>query len=108
MQMESGVAHWVWGPKQESIEISIAPADLTSTLVMAGEAARWEAAEGYWLPRPRLRGDDCPAAPTQEPAPQLQAIAEGMAPGLNAAQGAAAPGAELSRDHSRDADVSSC
>jgi hypothetical protein len=73
-QMEAGVAQWTWGPKHEKIEISITPADLTHTIVTADEAARWEAAEGYWLPRPWLKSDDCPATHAPAPSSALQAV----------------------------------
>lgn len=60
-RQQAGAPGWKWGPGRQTIEISIEPEDLTGTLVAGDEATRWETAEGYWLSRPWLRTDDCPA-----------------------------------------------
>lgn len=68
---EDGVAHWAWGPRQETIEISLTPADWTSELIVGDDALRWEAAEGFWLTHPWLRTGDCPAAHEGGAAPPI-------------------------------------
>lgn len=65
----AGVASWAWGPREETIEISLTPADWTGDLVVGEDALRWEAAEGFWLTHPWLRTENCPAANHGEAAP---------------------------------------
>lgn len=57
----AGAARLAWGRDHKTLEISLAPADWTTAPVLAGETA-WEAAEGYWLTRPWLQTEGCPAA----------------------------------------------
>jgi hypothetical protein len=73
-QMEEGVASWAWGSTPKTIVLSIAPADLTHSLVTPDEAGRWEAAEGYWLTRPWMRADNCPAVRETVPTGRLEAV----------------------------------
>ena len=61
-QAQQGVAHWTWNPREKSMEISLTPTDLTASVVTPDESERWEAAEGFWIVRPWLRAEGCPAA----------------------------------------------
>jgi hypothetical protein len=79
-QAEDGVAGWRWGPKEQTIEISLTPIDWTSQLVVGEDAARWEAAEGYWITLPWLRTEDCPARRAPAAAPPAPAPAATPAP----------------------------
>lgn len=64
-----GRARWAWDARRQAIEISLTPADWTTAPVLAGTAVgpagagRWEAVEGFWLTRPWLLTDGCPAPP---------------------------------------------
>ena len=62
-----GQARWAWDKAHKAIEISLTPADWTAAPVMAGasgaKGAHWEAVEGFWLTRPWLRSEACPAPP---------------------------------------------
>jgi hypothetical protein len=68
---EPGVASATWDPKAKSVDISLVPADVSGLLIVGEDAARWEAAEGYWITHPWLRSGDCPAARPSEAAPQV-------------------------------------
>lgn len=57
-----GLAAWSWGARRQSLRLSLAPADWSESPLLAGGADGWEAAEGFWLPRPWLRQDGCPGA----------------------------------------------
>lgn len=57
-----GVAAWTWGERRQTLKLTLAPADWSSSPLLAGRADGWEAAEGFWLPRPWLRQDGCPGA----------------------------------------------
>jgi hypothetical protein len=72
--VSAGVASWAWGREQQTIEISLTPADWTGATVLTGEGKLWEAVEGYWLTRPWLRTDGCPAGAASP------ADADGMTP----------------------------
>lgn len=64
-----GLAHWSWGQDRKSIQISMTPGDWTeSSLVRPMQSAEtpgggpaWEAVEGFWIPRPWLASEACPA-----------------------------------------------
>jgi hypothetical protein len=59
-----GLAQWTWGPQQKTIKLSLTPADWTKSPLIAapqGEAP-WEAAEGFWIARPWMTAETCPAA----------------------------------------------
>jgi len=57
-----GVAAWAWGERRQTVKLNLAPADWSDSPLLAGRADGWEAAEGFWLPRPWLRQDGCPGA----------------------------------------------
>ncbi|CAN7413305.1 hypothetical protein LJR219_002620 [Phenylobacterium sp. LjRoot219] len=62
----AGLARWKWGPRQSSIELSLRPEDWTEAPIVAGDDAHWEAVEGFWLARPWLRAEGCPAVTAGE------------------------------------------
>jgi len=66
----AGVANWTWGKDQKTFEVSLTPADWTSAPALEGETT-WEAAEGYWLTRPWLQAEGCPAPRASIPAPPV-------------------------------------
>ncbi|WP_312596319.1 hypothetical protein [Brevundimonas sp.] len=77
-----GVAGWSWGERRQTLKLNLAPADWRASPLLAGGADGWEAAEGFWLPRPWLRQDGCsgvlsdPAAADTPPAsPQTVGLA---------------------------------
>jgi hypothetical protein len=55
-----GQARWKWNAKKTAIELSLRPADWTEAPIMGG-GEHWEAVEGFWLVRPWLRDEGCPA-----------------------------------------------
>lgn len=86
-----GQARWAWDKARKAIEISLTPADWTAAPVLAGASgadSHWEAVEGFWLTRPWLRADGCPAPPilpvtpagqTPPPVPPAAAPVAGLA-----------------------------
>ena len=84
-----GLAHWRWGPDQESIRLSLSPADWIDAPLMQGAVVvedaepqpnQWEAVEGLWIARPWLASEDCPASAlsasiSAPPSPQTTGIA---------------------------------
>lgn len=84
-----GLAHWRWGPDQESIRLSLSPADWIDAPLMQGAVVaegtepqpnQWEAVEGMWIARPWLASEDCPdatlsASISAPPSPQTTGIA---------------------------------
>lgn len=83
-QTRDGIAHWQWGDDQTSIRLSMSPEDSLDSPLMAGAAGvsengspenTWEAVEGFWIERPWLATESCPAASlstsiTAPPTPQ--------------------------------------
>jgi len=57
----SGLAAWSWGDRRQSQKLILAPADWTTSPLIAGGAESWEGADGLWLARPWLRSEACPA-----------------------------------------------
>lgn len=66
-----GLAQWTWGQGQTSIRLSMTPGDWIASPLVAGAVVTddgpspdnaWEAVEGFWIARPWLAGDVCPAA----------------------------------------------
>jgi hypothetical protein len=65
----AGLATWTWGPRNQTIEIALQPADWTGDLGTSdGDGDAPEAIEGFWLARPWMRTDGCPAAAVDLPA----------------------------------------
>jgi len=66
----AGLATWSWGQKNRTIELRLQPADWKAGPPAGAIAAEpsWEAVEGFWLTRPWLRADGCPAQHTASPA----------------------------------------
>ena len=58
----NGLAAWSRAPQRGTVQLTLAPGDWTHSPLIAGGADTWEAAEGFWLPRPWLRADGCPGA----------------------------------------------
>lgn len=58
-QREPGLASSSWSEPRDTIEITLKPADWTQAPVAA--SGQWEAVEGFWINRPWLRTDGCPA-----------------------------------------------
>jgi hypothetical protein len=56
-----GLAAASWGPERRTVRLTLSPGDWTASPLIAGGAETWEAAEGFWLNRPWLRTDGCPA-----------------------------------------------
>jgi hypothetical protein len=58
-----GLAAWTWGPDRKSIELRMTPSEWTGSamLAKAGAPEKWEAVEGFWIPRPWLASETCPA-----------------------------------------------
>ncbi len=55
-----GLASSTWGPRNQTIELALEPADWTRELGPSDNDAV-EAIEGFWLARPWMRSDGCPA-----------------------------------------------
>jgi len=80
---DAGRADWKWNAEKTAIELSLRPADWTQAPIMAGDDG-WEAVEGFWLVRPWLREEGCPAiaaggAPTEEAPPPASPQTAGLA-----------------------------
>lgn len=69
MEPSPGVGGWRWGDRHQTIEIALTPADWRGAPQFAQAGAAWEEVEGFWLPRPWLRDEGCPAARAATPAP---------------------------------------
>lgn len=59
----SGLASWTPGADGKTIELKLTPGDWTGSALIAGgaDAPTWEAVEGFWIPRPWLASESCPA-----------------------------------------------
>lgn len=69
-----GLAEWQWSDDGRSQILSLRPADWTrSRLVGATDASEWERVDGYWIPRPWLASDACPATPSATAPPDSPA-----------------------------------
>lgn len=82
-----GLARAAFGRDRKTLQLSLAPADWTQAPLAAGGGETWESVEGFWLPRPWIRTDECPAVPTtatgeleaSEVVPQASAQTVGLA-----------------------------
>lgn len=59
----AGVGQWAWGPDRKTIELTMTPADWTASamIAQAGAGTTWEAIEGFWIARPWIASEACPA-----------------------------------------------
>lgn len=81
---EPGLARWSRSDDNKTIQLSLTPGDWTDSALIAAPrgaraAATWEAVEGFWVPRPWMAAETCPAAPTDplltgEPAASPQTL----------------------------------
>jgi len=58
-----GLAGWSWRPDKKTIQMSMTPGDWTGSALLAGTGAadKWEAIEGFWVPRAWLTSESCPS-----------------------------------------------
>jgi len=73
---DTGVPSWTWGPDRETILIRVAPQDWLGSGLLArkdGTAAveDWEAAEGFWVPKPWTDAETCPSKRSADPSVDL-------------------------------------
>lgn len=66
-----------WGDRRQSLKLSLAAGDWSQSVLIAGDAETWEAAEGFWLTRPWLRAEGCPV-PHGDPLAQDQSSPQTM------------------------------
>lgn len=64
-RFDDGLPRWTWGRDRETIQISVAPQDwLRSGLIVGSDEESsdedWEAAEGFWIPKPWTDAESCP------------------------------------------------
>jgi hypothetical protein len=59
---EPGVAHWRRADDGKGIQLRMLPADwkAAAMITQAGAGDKWEAVEGFWIPRPWLASESCP------------------------------------------------
>ena len=75
-----GLAQWRVGDGGKTIALTLTPADWTEAAWLGGAGdGRWEAVEGYWIPRPWLAAETCPKVTgdplaTALPAPSPQTL----------------------------------
>ena len=74
----AGLATVSWSEDRKSLKLSLTPGDWSQSALIAGDAETWEAAEGFWLARPWLRTDGCPAVHQSDPSVQAQPSAQTM------------------------------
>lgn len=79
-----GLAGWTWGADRKAIQLRMAPSDWTGSAMLAeaGTSDKWEAVEGFWIPRPWLASETCPAVrtdPLQTGAPPASPQTVGLA-----------------------------
>lgn len=86
----AGLASWAWGPRNQTIELALQPADWTAELTFGQEDAA-EAIEGFWLARPWMRTDGCPAVTSPAPVAAIEVVAPTKAPTQKAAPSKAGP-----------------
>ena len=58
-----GLAGSTLGAGGRTLKLALAPGDWTASPPFADAVGAWEAAEGFWLSWPWLRGDGCPGVP---------------------------------------------
>ena len=93
-------------PDRKTLQLSLSPADLTESPLILDGGQTWESVEGFWLQRPWIRTDDCPALPTpvegETPSPAVNTGAtETPAPSVGLAAVFETHGSRLSRRNGR-------
>lgn len=65
-QSDSSQASWRYGPEGKTIRITVSPGDWTGTNLARelGGPQAFERIEGYWIPRPWIKSEGCPAVRT--------------------------------------------
>lgn len=68
----AGLAHWSWTDDGKAIELNMTPGDWAVSTLIAGtdNTPDWEAVEGFWIPRPWIVSEDCPAVVQSPATPQ--------------------------------------
>jgi hypothetical protein len=57
-----GTARWSWGPDRKTIRLGLTPGDWTRSALIAGaDPVSWEAVEGFWISKPWMMAQGCPA-----------------------------------------------
>ena len=75
-----GQATVYWAKDGQSLKFSLAPADWLRSGLIGNDDSSLEAAEGFWLERPWLRTEACPAiAPGASPSSQASPQTSGLA-----------------------------
>lgn len=64
---EDGLGGLSWADERQSLKATLTPADWTASPLLASEADVWELVEGFWLTRPWLRAEGCPAPRSDAP-----------------------------------------
>jgi hypothetical protein len=59
----AGLAEWSWGKERKSIKLVMAPLDWVGSALLGANSVskKWDAVEGFWIPRPWLASETCPA-----------------------------------------------
>ncbi|MFJ6025469.1 hypothetical protein ACIQC9_12835 [Brevundimonas sp. NPDC092305] len=85
-----GLASWRWSEDRRSQILSLRPVDWTrSSLLGVSGDPMWDRADGYWIARPWLASDDCPAAsPSTTSSPTVESGNQGASPPIEAQIGA--------------------
>ncbi|WBT07203.1 hypothetical protein PFY01_05820 [Brevundimonas vesicularis] len=75
-----GLATVAWAKDSQSLKVSLAPADWLRSGLIANDDSSLEASEGFWLARPWLRTEACPAiAPGASASSQASPQTAGLA-----------------------------
>lgn len=77
-----GLARWSRDETRQTIRLTLNPGDWSDSALVAGATdGRWEAVEGFWIPRPWMTSDGCPGirpdplAGPATPSPQTAGLA---------------------------------
>ncbi len=76
-----GLARWSRDEARETIRLTLTPGDWSESALVAGGDGRWEAVEGFWIPRPWMTAESCPGvrpdplAGPSTPSPQTAGLA---------------------------------
>lgn len=104
-----GLASATWAKDRASLRLSVTPADWArSPVVLApGSEPAWDGVNGFWIARPWLASDRCPAAPEAPADPEVETSAAPRPAASPMTAGLAAiltsEGSRLGRRDTRDA-----